>query len=64
MSYVKSSSATRIAAGTVLGMLLVAGVLVLTTDVLGVEHLGPVIVYGVALVGAVAMLFAPIGKAR
>jgi hypothetical protein len=61
---VRSSSTTRIAAGIVLGLLVIAGVLVLTTDLLHVEHFGPVIVYGVALAGVVALLVAPTGKAR
>lgn len=42
-------------------MLLVTGVLVLTTA-LRVEHFGPVIVYGVALVGVLSLLLAPTGK--
>lgn len=60
---VTSSSITRIAAGIVLGLLLITGVLVLTTD-LHVEHFGPVIVYGVALATVLALVFAPTGKAR
>ena len=43
-------------------MLLVAGVLVLATD-LRVEHIGPVIVYGGTLAAVVALLVAPVRKA-
>lgn len=63
MARVRSSRPTRIAAGALLGLLLVTGMLVLTTD-LRVEHLGPVIVYGVALTTVVALLLTPTGKAR
>ena len=48
MAGVRSSATAKAATAIVLGMLLVTGVLVLTTG-LGVQDLGPVIVYGVAL---------------
>jgi hypothetical protein len=48
-------------AGAVVAILLVAVVLVATTG-LRVDHLGPAILYGVALVGVVALLLAPAGE--
>ena len=53
-----ASATTKAATVVVLGMLLVTGVLVLTTG-LEVQDLGPVIVYGVALTAVVALLVAP-----
>jgi hypothetical protein len=47
--------------GAVVAILLVAVVLVAITD-LRVEHLGPVLLYGLAAVGVVALLLAPAGK--
>ena len=57
----RSLSVTRLMAGALIGMLLVTGVLVLTTG-LTVEYFGPVLVYGVALVAVAALLVAPTGK--
>ena len=57
------SRTTRIASGTVLAILTIAGVLVLVTD-LRVEDLGPVLVYGVAAVAVGALLLAPVSSAR
>jgi hypothetical protein len=55
---VTSSSMTRIAAGAFLGMLLVTGVLVLTSD-LRVEDMGTVIVFCVAVLSVVLLLYGP-----
>lgn len=60
--FMRPSSTSRGAFGFVLGTLLIAGLLVVTTD-LRVEHLGPVIIFAVALAGVVALLLAPPGKA-
>ena len=46
--------------GALVGILVGASVLVATTG-LRVEHLGPVILYGVALVGVTALVLAPAG---
>jgi len=58
---VKSSSTTRVAGGAVIGILLVASVLVLATD-LRVEHLGPVIFFSVTLATVAALLLVPVRK--
>lgn len=49
-------------AGALLAILIAAGALVAVTG-LRVEFLGPVIVYGVALVAVVALTLAPAGEA-
>ena len=54
-------STTELMGGAVVAILLVAVVLVATTG-LRVEHLGPVMLYGLAAVGVVALLLAPAGK--
>lgn len=55
---VSSSSITKLAAGAFLGLLLITGALVLTTD-LRVEDSGPIIVLGVSLASVFLLLFAP-----
>jgi hypothetical protein len=60
---VRSSSIIKIAAGVFLGMLLITGALLVTTD-LRVEDSGPVIVFGVAALSVFLLLFTPTGSAR
>jgi len=57
------SSTTTIAVGAFLAIMLVMALLVAATG-LRVEDFGPVIVYGVALVGVSVLLFAPTPKDR
>ena len=59
----RSSPTTRIAAAACLGMLLVGAALIPITS-LRVEDLGPIIVYGVALMSIFLLLFAPIESVR
>ena len=63
MAVVRSSATAKAATAIVLGMLLVTGVLVLTTG-LEVQDFGPVIVYGVALTAVVALFVAPAKRSR
>ena len=57
------SSTTTIAVGAFLAIMLVMALIVAATG-LRVEDFGPVIVYGVALVGVSVLLFAPTPKDR
>jgi hypothetical protein len=63
MTSMRSSSTTRIAAAACLGMLLVGAALIPITS-LRVEDLGPIIVFGVALMSVFLLLFAPIESPR
>ena len=60
---VRSSPIIKIAAGVFVGMLLVAAVLVVRTE-LRVEDAGPIIVFGVAALSVFLLLFTPTGSAR
>jgi len=58
----RSSPTTRIAAAAILVLLAVTGTLVLITDDVRVEHLGPVMVLGVALVAVLALVLSPTSR--
>lgn len=57
------TTTTSLAVGAFLAIMLVMAMLVLTTS-LRVEDFGPVIVYGVALVGVAVLLFGPTPEER
>ena len=60
---VSSSAIIKLVAGAFLGLLLITGALVLTTD-LRVEDSGPIIVLGVSLACVFLLLFAPTEGSR